>query len=135
MMASTIPPTVAVKPNRRIMARVSGKDAIRSPGPIPSSRIIRPPRLPSKQNPVLHLQAATDWLSVLRIIDQLTVGDPVRLVREPDNPHDPRAVAVYHQDDRNGYVPRERNRAIADRLDQGVPLDCRITAIDPEEGT
>jgi hypothetical protein len=63
------------------------------------------------------------------------VGDPLRLVREPDNAHDPRAVAIYYQDDRIGYVPRERNRDIADRLDGGVPLDCRITAIDPAEGS
>jgi CpXC protein/HIRAN domain len=70
-----------------------------------------------------------------RLIDRLTAGDPLRLVREPDNPHDPRAVAIYNQDDRIGYVPRERNREIADRLDGGVSLDCRITAIDPEEGT
>jgi uncharacterized protein YbaR (Trm112 family) len=69
-----------------------------------------------------------------RLIEQLAVGGRLRLLREPDNPHDPRAVAIYHQDDRIGYVPRNRNREIADRLDRGVPLDCRITAIDPEEG-
>jgi hypothetical protein len=69
-----------------------------------------------------------------RLIDRLAVGGRLRLVREPDNPHDPLAVAIYHQDDRIGYVPRERNRGIADRLDRGAPLDCRITAIDPEEG-
>jgi len=69
-----------------------------------------------------------------RLIDQLTVGDPLRLVREPDNPRDPGAVAIFRQDDRIGYVPRERNPEIADRLDRGVSLDCRITAVDPEEG-
>jgi hypothetical protein len=69
-----------------------------------------------------------------RLIDRLTVGGQLRLVREPDNPHDSRAVAIYHQDARIGYVPRARNHEFADRLDRGVPLDCRITAVDPEEG-
>jgi hypothetical protein len=69
-----------------------------------------------------------------RLIDQLNVGDELQLTREPDNPHDPRAVAIDFHDDRIGYVPRERNRKIAELLDQGLNLTCRITAVDPEEG-
>jgi len=57
------------------------------------------------------------------------------LTREPDNPHDPRAVAIDFHDDRIGYVPRERNRKIAELLDQGAHLTCRITAVDPEEAS
>lgn len=69
-----------------------------------------------------------------QLIDQLNVGDELRLVREPDNPHDPLAVAIYFHDDRIGYVPQERNRNIAELLDHGAHLTCRIIAVDPEEG-
>ncbi len=36
-------------------------------------------------------------------------GAPVRLIPEPDNPHDPNAVAVWNEDRTRmaGYVPRE----------------------------
>jgi hypothetical protein len=32
---------------------------------------------------------------------RFTPGAPVRLVREPDNPHDPNAIAVYAETGRN----------------------------------
>jgi hypothetical protein len=42
------------------------------------------------------------------------VGSRVRLVREPDNPADPNAVAVYDEAARNqiGYVPRDLTAAV-----------------------
>jgi hypothetical protein len=69
-----------------------------------------------------------------RLIDQLAVGGTLRLVPEPDNPHDPGAVAIYHQADRVGYVPRERNAEIAEQIDRRVPLAGRITAVYPGAG-
>jgi HIRAN domain len=69
------------------------------------------------------------------LIDWLKVGDLLRLVREPENPHDGRAVAIYYDDDRIGYVPRSQNHEIADQLDRGKRLDCRITAINADEET
>ena len=48
-----------------------------------------------------------------KLIDRLSVGDLLRLVREHDNPHDTRAVAIYYEDDRIGYVPRSQNHEIA----------------------
>jgi hypothetical protein len=68
-----------------------------------------------------------------KLIDRLNVGDLLRLVREHDNPHDTRAVAIYYEDDRIGYVPRNQNHDIAGQLDQGKRLGCRITAINAEE--
>lgn len=68
-----------------------------------------------------------------KLIDRLNVGDLLRLVREPDNPHDTRAVAIYYEDDRIGYVPRNQNHDFAAQLDQGKRLGCRITAINAEE--
>ena len=70
-----------------------------------------------------------------KLIHRLIVGDLLRLVREPDNPHDARAVAIYYEDDRIGYVPRDQNHDIADQLDRGERLACRITAINADEET
>lgn len=68
-----------------------------------------------------------------RIRARLEAGGQLSLLREPDNPHDHLAVAVYQQDDRIGYVPRARNQEIADRLDRGLSYQCRIVDVDPEE--
>jgi hypothetical protein len=68
-----------------------------------------------------------------KLIDRLNVGDLLRLVREHDNPHDTRAVAIYYEDDRIGYVPRNQNHDIAVQLDRGKRLGCRITAINADE--
>ena len=60
----------------------------------------------------------------------MSVGDTLGLVREPDNPHDQRAVAVCWGGVRIGYVPRQVNADIACRLDAGEPLACHLTRLD-----
>ncbi len=58
--------------------------------------------------------------------DALREGDPLQLVREPDNPHDPRAVRVEWRGIMLGYLPRAENREVAREMDQGTPLSARI---------
>lgn len=55
-----------------------------------------------------HLAGFT-YYDGLEVIDELTLGKPVELVAEADNPHDPEAVAIYFQERKIGYVPREKN--------------------------
>lgn len=61
----------------------------------------------------------------------LRVGDPLTLVRERDNSHDPRAVRVEWRGKKLGYVPRAGNETVARLLDQGVSLSGRITHLQP----
>ncbi len=61
--------------------------------------------------------------------DQLKVGDPLRLVRKPDNPHDARAVRVEWNGRMLGYVPRAENDAVARQLDRGNKLEARIVRL------
>ena len=61
--------------------------------------------------------------------DDMKVGDRLVLVREPTNPHDPRAVRVQWQGRMIGYVPRAENEAVARQLDQGNRLEARITRL------
>ena len=61
--------------------------------------------------------------------DQLKVGDPLTLVREPDNSHDARAVRVEWKGHMLGYVPRAENDAVARQLDRGNRLEARIVRL------
>jgi len=59
----------------------------------------------------------------------LRVGDALTLAREPDNPHDPRAVRVDWHGLKLGYVPRRDNADVARLLDNGQPLVARISRL------
>ncbi|MBU1223060.1 MAG: HIRAN domain-containing protein [Gammaproteobacteria bacterium] len=60
---------------------------------------------------------------------QMQVGDALTLVREPDNPHDARAVRVEWQGHKIGYVPRRENADVARLLDRGQILTARIVRL------
>jgi hypothetical protein len=51
--------------------------------------------------------------AAVAILGRLRPGDRLRLMREPENPHDPDAVAVYSETTHIGYVPRSVNRDVA----------------------
>ena len=61
--------------------------------------------------------------------EQLKVGDPLDLVREPNNAYDPNAVRVDWHGHTLGYIPRADNEALARQLDRGNRLRARITGI------
>jgi hypothetical protein len=62
---------------------------------------------------------------------ELRVGDALGLEREPDNPHDPNAIAVTWRGRKLGYVPRRDNATLAWGLDRGAPLRARISRLAP----
>lgn len=64
-----------------------------------------------------------------QVWDQLKVGDPLTLVREPHNPHDARAVRIEWNNHLLGYVPRAENEAVARQLDRGNRLEARIVRL------
>lgn len=64
-----------------------------------------------------------------RLWPDLRVGEALRLVREPDNPHDARAVAVFRGPDKLGYLPRAENAELAAAMDQAAALEGRIAAL------
>jgi hypothetical protein len=63
----------------------------------------------------------------------LHVGQMLELVREPTNPHDADAVAVYFQEEKLGYVPRAENHAVAQMLDRGEHLEASIVKLSDGE--
>src|SRR5574337_1437039 len=53
----------------------------------------------------------------------IQAGAVAYLVREPDNPHDPNAVAVWIDGRAVGYIPKKDNAVLAQFIDQsGQPL-------------
>lgn len=61
--------------------------------------------------------------------NDLKVGDPLTLIREPDNPHDARAVRVEWRGVHLGYLPRVENEAVAAAMDRGERVEGRIAAL------
>jgi hypothetical protein len=68
-----------------------------------------------------------------RVLWTLRPGDPLHLVREPGNPYDRFATALYTQNGaRLGYVPRGLNEPIANLIDQELEVFTAIAEVDPE---
>ena len=60
---------------------------------------------------------------------RLTPGVPLGLVREPNNPYDPRAVRIEFDGVKIGYVPRAENATIAHLMDSGHHVSASILAV------
>jgi len=54
-------------------------------------------------------------------------------VREPRNTHDPLAVAVYHDQQKIGYIPA-RTRWVAASLDEGNEHAVKVFEVDLDDG-
>lgn len=70
---------------------------------------------PSRNMMDFHIAGFT-YGDGLEVIDELTLGQKVKLVCEPDNPYDPEAVAVYYKKAKLGYVPKDRNSLLSTLL-------------------
>ena len=61
--------------------------------------------------------------------DEIKVGDPLTLAREPANPHDSNAVRVEWRGHKLGYVPRRENQAVARHMDSGGKVEARVSKL------
>lgn len=66
---------------------------------------------PSRHFCDFHLAGFT-YHDGLDVISELTLGAPVSLKAEPNNIHDPEAVAVFYGDTKIGYVPQGKNKSL-----------------------
>ncbi len=62
-----------------------------------------------------------------QVLPSLSEGQELRLVNEPENPHDDKAVRLEYAGHHLGYVPRTRNRPIFRLVAQDAPL--RVVAV------
>lgn len=67
------------------------------------------------------------------VLEQLKVGEGLTLAAEPDNHVDPDAIALYRNNTKLGYVPRDQNELVAKFLNLGHDdvFECRILKVDP----
>ncbi len=59
----------------------------------------------------------------------MRIGDPLDLVRDPDNSHDASAVRVEWRGRLLGYVPRSQNDAVAWAMDRGETMSARVSRL------
>ncbi len=71
-----------------------------------------------------------------KMIDKINRDGLVDLVREPDNPYDENAIAIYFEDKKIGFVPAESNEVLSRILDAGLlDLQAEITFVERDAAT
>ena len=65
------------------------------------------------------------------IWEEMHIGDSLRLVREPGNLYDEKAVEVYWKSKKIGYLPRVENKTISELMDRGHRLSAQL--VDKQE--
>lgn len=91
-------------------------------------------KIKSNKEHFLHCNvAAFTYCHGCEVFDQLKIGRKIRLVREDENEHDPKAVAVFFGDTHIGYVPKMQNEMLAKFIDMGWGdlFEGRIQSVDP----
>lgn len=70
------------------------------------------------------------------VFDQLKLGSDLTIVPERDNPYDPEALALYSNDHKLGFVPRESNSLWSTLLFYGHQniVTCKITQLSDHHG-
>ena len=71
--------------------------------------------------------AGTSYSNVEDIESKLTTDTKLVLVREPKNEHDEFAIAIYFENNKIGYIPRDSNEVMARLLDAGKSFFATIT--------
>ncbi len=68
-----------------------------------------------------------------KCIDEINKSGLIELVREPENPVDKRAIALYFNKKKIGFVPRESNKTVSILMDTDLlKFHAEITHIEPE---
>jgi single-stranded-DNA-specific exonuclease len=63
------------------------------------------------------------------VVAGLNPGDPLALVREPENPHDPNAIAVRYGTLRLGFLKRDIASKLAPKIDAGDSYSATVGSI------
>ena len=68
------------------------------------------------------------------VLGELKAGDRLELVPEPDNPHDPDAIALYFNGCKLGFVPAGENELLACMCHFGytAAFEVRVLQVSPE---
>ena len=93
-------------------------------------------QLVAKQKDPIVLQCSTirgfAYYRGKRVLSQIQVNDSLMLKRERNNQYDDKAIAVYWQNLKLGYIPRDENAALAQMLDRGQQVITRVSNLIPD---
>lgn len=68
------------------------------------------------------------------LLPEVNTGDLLVLKEEPENPHDPMAIRVLtRRGEHLGYVPRYYNKAILERLHNGMTYSCEVLEVNSSQ--
>lgn len=74
--------------------------------------------------------AGFQYHDAVAVWSEMKEGDALQLRREPDNPHDARAIRVEWRGRMLGYLPRAENRVVAAAIDrQEGRIEARIARL------
>lgn len=87
----------------------------------------------SKSFADFHIAGFKHWDGIF-ILSSLKVGQKLELRPEFDNPMDPNAVAIYFEETKLGYIPRDYNPFIAQLIyfGHGDIFEAFVLGVDPE---
>ncbi|MCL1969149.1 MAG: HIRAN domain-containing protein [Bacteroidetes bacterium] len=68
------------------------------------------------------------------LFENLKIGTQLSLKAEPENAFDPNAVAIYYQEEKLGFVPRDENPLLRKFLNLGYTdlFEIKISQVSPE---
>jgi len=78
------------------------------------------------------LVAGTSFLNLKEIEPQMIVSSIFELKREQDNKFDKKAVAIHFNNNKIGYIPKEKNDVIANLMDAGKQFSAKLISKDWE---
>lgn len=89
---------------------------------------------PSRYIDDFHL-AGFSYYDGLDVIEELTLGQNVDLIKEINNPYDEKAVAIYYKGKKLGYIPASHNSIISTLLyyGHGDIFEARIQMVNTEQ--
>ena len=66
--------------------------------------------------------------------NDLKIGTELKLVPEPTNQYDPRAIAIYYKEHKLGFIPKSENRIFYKLLKVGLDkIEIRVQKLAPTE--
>ena len=87
---------------------------------------------PSKHIATFYVAGFQYWDGA-SVINELRAGMQLELAPEPENPHDPEAVAILWNGTKLGFVPKDESGLVALLAFYGHAdiLECRVLKADP----
>jgi hypothetical protein len=71
-----------------------------------------------------------------QLLNKMEIGDTIKLVREPNNKYDNKAIALYFQNNKIGFIPQMDNQVICNMMDANLlELQAEISYVNPKKDT